>query len=196
MERAKTAGWSPASLVLLGNTLADAGDVDGGVRVLRQASAVHPTDVWVQYTLGYLLEHMTPPRWDEAIASYFAARALRPELAHEAAHALEICGRPEEAEAVFRDLVHRRPLEGRHLSCLGGHLQERGRAAEAAPILEQAIAAGREAVRLRPLDTAAQINLAVALERNGQVAEAIAQYRKVIELDPTEIRCAATWAMR
>ena len=184
VERAKSADWSPASLVLLGNTLADAGDVDAGVRVLRHASGDHPTDVWVQYTVGVLLERMRPPRRDEATAAYAAARALRPELGHELAHALEHCGRSEEAEAVFRDVVRRRPLMARHLTCLGVHLQERGRAAEAVPFLERAVAAAREAVRVHAHRSASHVNLGLALKAKGELDDAIVCYQKAIELDP------------
>ena len=76
--------------------------------------------------------------------------ALRPETAHELAHLLERWAAAREAEAVFRDLVG---IAGRrtrrHLGCLASHLKERGRAAEAAPILDRAVAAAREAIRLQ-----------------------------------------------
>jgi tetratricopeptide (TPR) repeat protein len=186
VARAAAPAWSPASLVLLANTLADAGDAEAGVRVLRRASGVYPTDAWVHYVLGQLLERTTPARRDEAIEAYAAARAVRPELAHELAHALEHRGRNEEAEAVFRDLVARRPLDGRHLGCLGQHLQSRGRNAEASPFLERAIAAGREAIGLRPDDAIAHANLVLALNANGQYEEASAIARKAIALDPQD----------
>jgi tetratricopeptide (TPR) repeat protein len=181
--RAEAPAWSPASLVLLANTLADAGDVEAGAGVLRRASGVYPTDVWVNYELGRLLPRMTPPRWDEAIEAYAAARALRPELAH----ALEHRGRQEEAEAVFRDLVARRPRDARHLGCLGQHLQfYQARAAEARPFLERAIAAGREAVRLKPNDAPAHNGLGLALAANSQYDEAIACFGKASALDPKD----------
>ena len=67
---------------------------------------------------------------------YSAARAVQPELAgHELAHLLERHGPRREAEAVLRDLVGRRPDDGRHLGCYGRHLKERGRGAEAAAVL-------------------------------------------------------------
>jgi tetratricopeptide (TPR) repeat protein/tRNA A-37 threonylcarbamoyl transferase component Bud32 len=183
-ERVEAADWSPASLVLLGNTLADAGDVEAGVRVLRQASGFHPTDVWVQYTLGNLLMRMKPPRRDEAITAHAAARAIRPELGHELAHELHRYGLGEQAEAVFRDLVRRRPLAAAHLSCLGALLHDLGRADLAGPVFERAVAVGREAVRLRPNDRTAHLGLGDALLRKGLLDEAIASFRKVIELDP------------
>ena len=137
--------------MLLAGTLADAGDVDAGVRVLRRASGVHPTDPWIYYKLGgLLLDKFSPPRREEAIEAYAAARALQPELGHELAHALEQSGRSEEAEAVFRHLVARRPEDARHLGCLGSLLDDRGRRAQAEPFLERAIAAGRKSIELDP----------------------------------------------
>jgi serine/threonine-protein kinase len=65
--RAEATAWSPASLVLLAKTLADAGDEEAGVRVLRRAWGVYPTDVWIHYELGRLLGKTTPRRLEEAI---------------------------------------------------------------------------------------------------------------------------------
>lgn len=83
---------------------------------------------------------------------YTAARALRPETAHELAHLLDRMGRGDEAVAIFRDLTRRRPNSPRHLGCLGSILERSGRAAEVAPILDQAIAAVREEIRDNPDD--------------------------------------------
>lgn len=108
-ERAKIQTWPPASLVLLALTLTYAGDRDEGIRVLQRASGVYPTDAFVHFTLGYFLENATPPRREEAIAAYSAARALNPQFGHELAHTLETVGRDEQAEVIFRDLADRRP---------------------------------------------------------------------------------------
>ncbi len=93
-------------------------------------------------------------------------------------------GRGDEAEAVFRDLTNRRPDNARHLGCLGNHLRESGRAADAAPVLERAIAAGRAAIRLKPDDAGAHVSLGLALEDQGKIDEAIAEYRAAIRLKP------------
>jgi eukaryotic-like serine/threonine-protein kinase len=182
--KADATTWSPASLALLASTLAGAGDMEAAVRVLRRASGVHPTDAWVHHMLGLLLEKSTPPRREEAIQAYAAARALRPETGHELAHALEKTGRSEEAEAVFRDLVSRRPEIASHLTSLAIHLKGRGRDDEAGLFLERAIAAGRKAIELDPKHALAPYNLGIALAAKGQFDEAIACYRTAIELDP------------
>ena len=85
--------------------------------VLRRGVRAHPGDVWLNYDLARALEKLA--RRDEAVRYYTAARMLRPETAHELAHALKNRGESEEAIAVFRDLVRIRPGNGRHLCCLG-----------------------------------------------------------------------------
>ena len=186
-ERADAGSWAPASLVLLGEALAAAGDADAGIAVLRRASWSHPQDARVHYALGQLLERVRPPQPEEAIRAYSLAWSRQPELAgHELAHALERRGRGAEAEAVWRDLVGRRPDDSRHLGCYGRHLTERGRGAEAAPMLDRAVEACREAIRLRPDDPVARNNLGNALHISGDRPGAIAEYREVIRLRPDD----------
>ena len=67
-------------------------------------------------------------RRDEAIRFYTAARSIRPETAHELAHALEKRGDSDEAIAVFRDLNELRPGDARHLGCLARGAGERRQA--------------------------------------------------------------------
>ena len=63
----------PASLVLLGAALAEAGDVDAGAAVLRRASWSHPEDAPVHHALGRVLERVRPPQAEEAIRAYSVA---------------------------------------------------------------------------------------------------------------------------
>jgi hypothetical protein len=42
-------GWSPASLTLLAGALADAGERDAAIDLLRRSQAEHPGDVWLNY---------------------------------------------------------------------------------------------------------------------------------------------------
>jgi eukaryotic-like serine/threonine-protein kinase len=186
-ERSDAGSWAPASLILLGEALANADDADTGIAVLRRASWSHPHDAGVHYALGQLLERVRPPQPEEAIRAYSVSWGRQPELAaHELAHALERRGRGAEAEMVWRDLVGRRPDDGRHLGCFGRHLTERGRRAQAAPVLGRAVAACREATRLRPDDAVAHNNLALALNNSGDRHGAIAEFRDVIRLRPTD----------
>ena len=185
-ERSDAGSWAPASLILLGEALANADDADTGIAVLRRASWSHPHDAAVHYALGRLLERVRPPQPEEAIRAYSVSWGRQPELAaHELAHALERRGRGAEAELVWRDLVGRRPDDGRHLGCYGRHLTERGRRAQAAPVLDRAVAACREATRLRPDDAVAHNNLGNALDYSGDRHGAIAEFRAAIRLRPT-----------
>jgi serine/threonine-protein kinase len=187
-RRAGVERWAPASLVLLGNAMAGAGDIEAGVAVLRRASGSYPGDATVHYDLGRLLERLRPPQSDEAIRAYTAARAVQPETAHELAHALERRGRVEEAEAIFRDLILRRPGNARHLACFGSLLKGRGRGAEATAELARAVALSREAIQHQPDDGDTHITLGNALRAQGKAEQAIAQYRKAIALQPNDAR--------
>jgi serine/threonine-protein kinase len=185
VERAGGGSWAPASLVLLGAALAGAGDLDAGVAVLRRASWSHPEDAPVHFALGRLLEWVRPPQPEEVIRAFAVAWGRQPELAgHELAHALEKRGRGAEAESVWRELVVRRPDNGRHLGCYGSHLKEHGRLAEAARVLGQAIAVHRAAIRLRPDVAEAHTSLGLALHELGDLPGAIAAYREAIRLRP------------
>ena len=117
--------------MLLGGALEGAGDREAAVGLLRRAVARHPDDVWVNFALAAALERLKPAPREEAVRYYTAARALRPETAHDLAHLLEEMGRGAEAEATFRDLVDRRPDTARHLACFGRCLKDHGRADEA-----------------------------------------------------------------
>ncbi len=185
VERADAGRWAPVSLALLGSALAYAGDLEAGLAVLRRASWAHPEDARVHYILGVLLAQARPPQPEEVIRAYSVAWGRQPELAgHDLAHALEGRGRGEEAEAVWRDLVGRRPDNGRHQGCYGCHLKERGRGAEAKAVLARAVAACREAIRMKPDDALAHLNLGYALGNSGDVRGAIAEYREAIRLKP------------
>ena len=181
-KKANYDALGPISLHLLGSGLIKADDPALAESVLRKAQERHPRDVWINYVLGQAMEKLS--RGDEAIRFYTAARAIRPETAHELAHALNNRGDRDEGIAVFRDLRGLRPGNARHLGCLGEALKATGRTREAEEAYEAAIVAGREEVRLKPGSAYAHFALGRALKGKGQLDEAIAGYRKAIELDP------------
>jgi tetratricopeptide (TPR) repeat protein len=176
-QEANPETWPVPSLLLLAVAVHEAGDRDAGVALLRRAQARHPGDVWINYNLGLLLERVHPPRIEEAIRFYTAARALRPETSHDLAHALESRGQDAEALAIFRDLVRLRPDAGQHRACYGSALHRLAR-------LDEAIAEFRAAIRLRPEYAAAHANLGIALHGQGKLDEAVAEYRAAIRLKP------------
>jgi eukaryotic-like serine/threonine-protein kinase len=184
----KTANFDelgPISLHLLGAGLGESADRPLAESVLRRAQQRHPRDVWVNYDLGRILEKLS--RRDEAIRFYTVARAIRPEIAHELAHALELRGDSDEAIAVFRDLKRLRPGDVRHLTCLGKSLKAKGLAREADETLEAAVAAGREAIRRKPDRSDIPNNLGNALAALGKLDEANAQHREAIRLRPDRV---------
>ena len=72
--------WGPEGL-------AEADAHEAAAELLRRAQAHHPSDVWLNFDLAGELEAVHPPRTDEAIGYFRAARALRGETGHELAHA-------------------------------------------------------------------------------------------------------------
>jgi serine/threonine-protein kinase len=185
-KEADPQAWPPASLILLADALYAADERDAAIELLRRAQAHQPGDVWLSYRLALWLEAMHPPRTEEAIGYYRAARALRPETAHALAHLLERRGRGEEAVAVFQDLVRLRLDNGRHWGCYGRLLKDRGDPTGAGVALEKAVAALREAIRLRPDGAIAHTNLGNALRDQGKLAEAVAEFGEAIRLQPDE----------
>jgi tetratricopeptide (TPR) repeat protein len=180
------------SLHLLGTGLNDAGDSARAESVLRTAQERHPSDVWVNYALGAVLDELS--RRNEAIRFYTAARAIRPETAHELAHALAKRGDSEESIAVFRDLKGLKPGNIRHLSCLGTELKAKGHSREADETLEAAVAAGRRAIELRPNDEWAHFQLGLALAEQGNPHEAVAEWRTAIRLRPGHVEAHSNLA--
>ncbi len=177
--------WPPQSLLLLANAMADAGDPNSAVALLRRAQARHPGDVWINFRLGFLMERTHPPQTEEAIRFYTAARALRPETAHELALALESRGRGDEAAAVFRDLVRLRPERGLHWTEYGRFLRDHGDRASADEALNRAVLALRKAIQLKP-HFYDYNDLGLALQIQGKAAQAIAEFQEAIRLKPDD----------
>jgi tetratricopeptide (TPR) repeat protein len=172
----------PVSFDLLGKALSNLGAKTEAESVLRRGRRAYPSDVWLNYDLGRALEQLS--RGEEAIRYYTAARTIRPETAHELAHALRNQGESEEGISVFRDLVRARPASGRHLSCLGDALQSRGLREEATQALTKAVAVLEKTIAAGPDDVYAHIQLGNALSSLGRLDEALLMYREAARLKP------------
>ena len=183
-QQADPLSWPVQSLSRLGSALAESGEHDAAVSLLRRASDRHPGDFWINFDLAENLEKLGPTRTEEVIRFYSVARALRPVTAHPLAHFLANRGRGEEAVAVFEDLTRLEPQVGRHWGCLGILFHERGARVKAAAALEHAVAIGQETIRLKPDDAGAHFNLGTALRSYEKPDEAIAEFRTVIRLTP------------
>jgi serine/threonine-protein kinase len=179
-----TRAWPIASLSLLAGALAEAGAHDAAVSLLQRAQAMHPGDVWVNYDLGRALEELHPSRSEAAITFFTAARALRPETAHEMAHALETRGRDTEARAIFEDLTRIRPANGRHWHCLGQALLRARDFAGLQAAMEKAVTALRASIRSDSGDFQSHYSLGSSLETQGKLGDAVAEYRAAVRLQP------------
>jgi serine/threonine-protein kinase len=173
----------PASLLQLASALKEAGDPSATVSLLESAAQRYPDDVWINYHLAQVLAEQ-PERREEAVRYYTAARALRPESAHNLGHLLDQMGRGEDAIATFRALMKVRPSEARNIGCLGTILLGQHRREEGLKTLDQAIAAAREAIRRRPEDAGEHHILGHLLAIRGDRDGAIAAYREALRIEP------------
>ena len=155
--------FQAAEHLVLAAFLRDLKAIEPALALLRAVAARHPDDIWTNYELATTLCEFRPTERTEAVRYYTAARALRPETAHEFARLLESMSREGEALDVYADLVERRPHDSRHLACYGGLLAA-WRRPEAARILQRGVAEGRAEVALKPDDALAHRNLAYALK--------------------------------
>jgi serine/threonine-protein kinase len=174
----------PVSLNLLGSALGDSGDPQAAEKVLRQAQHRYQGDVGLNYNLAQSLEKLG--RREEAIRFYTAAGSIRPETAHELAHALQKKGELGEAIAVFQEMARRQPHNGRHFMCLGSVLQEQERVQEAAVAFDKAIAAIRKEIAQKPEDDHLHHILGAALHWQGKLNEAVEEYQEAIRLQPNQ----------
>jgi tetratricopeptide (TPR) repeat protein len=166
-----------ASAQLLGMALREAGEVERAAALLKEAQLRHPRDAWLSYELARTFQAHKPPRWDEAIRYYEAARAVRPEVGHALGHALEKRGQAGDAAALFAELTRLRPANPRHHNCLGIALRATGR-------LEEAIAEHRRAIELDPEYALAHGALGQALLAQGRFREAQAATRRCLDMLP------------
>ena len=172
-----------ASILQFASALREAGDPAATVSVLESAAQFYPDDVWINYNLAEVLAEL-PSRREEAVRYYTAARALRPESAHNLGHLLDRMGRGSEAIATFRALVKVRPTEARNIGCLATILLGRQQREEGLKTLDQAIAAARETIRRRPSDAGESHVLGYLLAARDDPDGAIAAYREALRIEP------------
>jgi tetratricopeptide (TPR) repeat protein len=188
-EKVNAETWPVQTLNLLALALLQSGDNDAAVALLRRAVERHPRDVWTNYRLAELLLRIRPPRRDEAIRYFTAARALQPETGHPLAHLLGDRGDTDEAIQIYRDLARLRPNDGRHLGCLGELFLKLRRTEESRAAFDKAVAIERETIELRPDDFSAHHNLGRVLLLQERYDEGIAECLEAIRLRPNE--CSA-----
>ncbi len=181
--------WPVQTLTLLATSLLDADEPATAADLLERAQKRYPGDVWINHTLGRCLEVVQPPRLDDAIRFYTAARALRPETAHYLAHALNQRGRVDEALAVFEDLTERSRENGSHWACLAALRETSGDHDGARKALQSAYSILRGTLARRPDDVATHVNLAGLLGNVAHnYAESAAEYRAALKLEPENMK--------
>jgi len=173
----------PASILQLASALREAGDSAAAIALLESAAQRYPGDVWINYHLGEVLAGL-PERREDAVRYYTAARALRPESAHNLGHLLDRMGRGEDAIATFRALIEVRPGEARNIGCLGTILLGQQRLEEGLKTLDQAIAAARATIERRPADAGEYHLLGYLLAARGDPEGAVAAYRESLRIEP------------
>jgi serine/threonine-protein kinase len=164
-------------LLTLVRALEVAGDATEAERLLRAALRARPREVVLHATLGNVLTAQRPPRWDAAVASYTAARALRPELGERLAYALGRSGQVVEGLALYDRLVIEQANNLWLQAERGIALTDHGR-------YKEAEAAFREAIRLQPDSPRVNYGLGLALYNQRRYKEAEAAFRKAIRLIP------------
>jgi serine/threonine-protein kinase len=171
----------PATVVLLARGAAGTAVAERAVKVLQQAQQRHPDDFWLNHELGWwCLNHLQPPRLEEAIRYYTVAVALRPQSYGARLNlgiALMARGKVEEAIAEYKKAIRLKPDFPEAHSNLGATLLDQGR-------YKEAEAASHKAIRLKPDYPEAHYHLGTALGRQGRHKEAEAALREAIRLKP------------
>src|SRR5262245_4009467 len=162
---------------LLAQRFVRAQDVASAEEVLSLASTARPRDVVLLHRLGDLLAEQGPPRLEEAIGYYRAARSLRPRVGVSLRKALGRAGRPSRAEAVIEELLSQQPGRPDSLFYLGFAQMAQRRFGDVEATYRQVIA-------LDPDYAEAHYNLGVALGRQGRPKEAEQAFRDAIRLKP------------
>jgi eukaryotic-like serine/threonine-protein kinase len=180
--------WPVQTITLLASSLLNADEPAAAAEFLDRVQAQYPDDVWINHVLGTCLERVQPPRTDDAIRFYTAARALRPETAHDLAHALNRRGRGDEALAVFTDLTNRMSTNGWHWGCLAVLLETRGDHSGAEGAMAMAVPRFRQTLQQRPDDIAAHVNLGgILCDVKHDYPAAAAEYREVLRIKPDHV---------
>ena len=81
VKRGDFASWSTTLIEALATNLITAGDATSAVEVLTVARALRPDDYWVVFRLGHALYKMSPPRFEDSAAVWWAALGIRPDSA-------------------------------------------------------------------------------------------------------------------
>jgi tetratricopeptide (TPR) repeat protein len=170
------------TLINLGETLRQMGDVDAASALLRRAHVRYPGDFWLNNLLCVVCSQLKPPQYAEALRFATAAAAINPSspaACNNIGVMLHRLGLNAEAVAWDREAIRLRPDYADAHGTLGDALRDLGKP-------DEAMASYREAIRLRPEFAMAHNGLGNTLLRLGKVDDAVASYRESIRLEPNE----------
>jgi eukaryotic-like serine/threonine-protein kinase len=183
-DEPRAAELPPLTAILLAGALEGAGERQAAVGLLRRAAPRHPDNFWVISALAGAMTRLKPSPREDAVRYYTAARALRPEAAHDLAHLLDEMGRGDEAVATFRDLVERRGDNSWYLGCFGQCLKDHGHTEESSTVLARALTLARATLELHPDDASAHFHVANILRDQNKQVEAEVEYRAALKIQP------------
>jgi len=171
------------ALYRMGQALAQLGRKEEAASYFRHALRVEPGSTSVHTSLAKLLQD--DGKFAEAIRHYLEALrineqsfAVQDALTHyNVAVAYERIGKLVEAEAHYREALHRDPNYAKAYFNLGNTLLAQKKYLEA-------IVQYRKAIEISPRDATLYSNLGTALRLVGRIDEAAAHYRKALRIDP------------
>jgi tetratricopeptide (TPR) repeat protein len=168
----------------LGASLGQMGSFDEGVKWLREAITLDPTDLAARIDLGRLLLLQRKPQ--QAAAEFERATALHPDSAEtqfELGGAYEAAKNLAKAEAAYREALKLQPNFGKAHYGLGALLARTGRRKEAAPHIAayQAEFQKQQEETLRTGARRAELNLGWVKLRGGLPQEALDHFGRYPE---------------
>jgi tetratricopeptide (TPR) repeat protein/serine/threonine protein kinase len=174
------------TLVLLGRSLAlYANDPSAPKRaetLLRQARVEHPTDLWVNDTLGLLC--LRSGQLDDAARFYQTTVVLRPNNPHlvfQVALALYRKGARQEATALFSKAIELGPSLTASWLSRADLYREVGEE-------DKALADYDKAIELDPKNATVWFSRGLAYQKLGRKDKALADYSQAIEVDPKDFK--------
>jgi len=176
-------GWTPGRYDALCDALVEAGDINGGIAVFRDAIQAHPEEIHLRLRLAEMVERQGQS--EESIAIYRDAIAAHPqsvELHKGLARLLEIQGKLAESNAAIDTIIDllRNQLQSNPAAIdlhqtLAKMVERRGK-------IEESIAVYRDAIKAHPECVELHEGLAELLERQERTAEANTELDQAIVL--------------